>query len=510
MRGIADDAGLKRALLGEAKARGVALTPTDLARETEAIKASREARAGLESLRKAGAEVRYLVVDVRDTAAVTESLADVRRTWGPISGVIHAAGVLADKAIAEKTSEQFDRVFDTKVRGFASLLDATKEDPLSFLCVFSSVAARAGNPGQSDYALSNETIGRVAAAERVRRNGTCIVRSIGWGPWEGGMVTPGLKAMFESRGVPLISLEAGAQALVNELRTGATGHTETVIGGTLDGSSGLTTSALEREVLVTPRSMPFLESHRVHGKVVLPAVVVMEWFKRTAKELFPKLALVSCEDLRVLKGVVLSGDQAKVLVRCTSIDAADDTVLSFELVGENGARHYSARVRLTDASRVQPAPEAPQATDAQHQADRATKAYESALFHGPHFQALRAIGDSTGEGIEGTLTGARALGWDEGTYTTDPALLDGGLQLALLWGHERLGQRTLPTRIGELRVFRPGFIDGPVRTVLRAGAHDPLHTRSTVSWVDEKGRTIAVMDGVEMHVISDDPARDAA
>jgi hypothetical protein len=420
--------------------------------------------------------------------------------------------VLADKAIAEKTEEQFDRVFDTKIRGFAALLDATQNDPLDFLCVFSSVAARAGNPGQCDYALSNETLNRVAAAERVRRGGKCLVRSFGWGPWEGGMVTPGLRALFESRGVPLISLQAGAQALVDELRTGPTGHSELVIGGSLDGASGLSAPALERWRVVSTASMPFLDSHRVQGKVVLPAVVVMEWFKSTAQELFPQLALVSCEDLRVLKGVVLQGAEARVLIRCTGIEASDDTVLTFELLGENGARHYSARVRLTEASRLQPAPEIHEITeDGPHEASRAKSAYTDALFHGPLFQAIRAMGKSSGEGVVGTLSGARTLGWAEGTYATDPVLLDGGLQLALLWGRERLGARTLPTRIGELRVFRPGFIDGPVRTILRAGAHDPLHTRSTLAWIDDKGRTIAVMDGVEMHVIADETApRDAA
>jgi hypothetical protein len=424
--------------------------------------------------------------------------------------------VLADKAIAEKTDDQFDRVFDTKVRGLAALLDATRADPLELLCVFSSVAARAGNPGQSDYALSNETLNRVAAAERRRRGGTCIVRAIDWGPWEGGMVTPQLRAHFESRGVPLIPLAAGAQAFVDELRTGTAGPVEVLIGGTLGGEAQPGASALERRRTVTTKEMPFLESHRVNGKVVLPAVVVLEWFKRTAQELFPQLAVVACEDLRVLKGIVLhrADDTGEtVIVRCTGFRPGADTILSFELVGESGMRHYSASIRMAYASRIGRAPAPPQVPDdAPHEAARATRAYSEKLFHGPHFQALKAIGQSSREGITGTLTGGRALGWDEGAYATDPALLDGGLQLALLWAHERLGQRTLPTRIRTLRVFRPGLIDGPVRAVLRADAHDPLHTQSTLAWIDQAGETIALMEGLEMHVIADDDAsrRDAA
>ena len=40
-----------------------------------------------------------------------------------------------------------------------------------------------------------------------RREG-CAVVSIGWGPWDGGMVTPALAAHFKSMGVPLVPLGA--------------------------------------------------------------------------------------------------------------------------------------------------------------------------------------------------------------------------------------------------------------------------------------------------------------
>ena len=46
------------------------------------------------------------------------------------------------KLIAEKTDEQFDLVFNTKVEGLRSLLSATKDDPISMICLFSSTMAR--------------------------------------------------------------------------------------------------------------------------------------------------------------------------------------------------------------------------------------------------------------------------------------------------------------------------------------------------------------------------------
>ena len=142
---------------------------------------------------------------------------------------------MADKLIVDKTPAQFDRVFDTKVVGLRNLLAATSDDPLKVLCLFSSVAARTGNVGQADYAMANEVLNKVAISERARRGDRCVVKSLGWGPWEGGMVTPALKRHFESLGVELIGLDIGARMLVDELASPQVDHVEVVLGGFLGG-----------------------------------------------------------------------------------------------------------------------------------------------------------------------------------------------------------------------------------------------------------------------------------
>src|SRR4029079_12213557 len=90
---------------------------------------------------------------------------------------------------------------------------------LRLLCVFSSVAGRFGHAGQADYAMANATLSAVAEAEAARRGGA-VVRSIEWGPWDGGMVDAGLKAHFAREGVPLIGLEDGTRRFAAELAGG--------------------------------------------------------------------------------------------------------------------------------------------------------------------------------------------------------------------------------------------------------------------------------------------------
>jgi NAD(P)-dependent dehydrogenase (short-subunit alcohol dehydrogenase family) len=228
------DVELKRALLDHVRVQGIKLTPVQLQRQVSGIVAAREARASCEALRAAGAEVCYFETDIADASAVAEVVSRVRAEWGPIRGVVHAAGVLADKALHEKTDEQFLSVYRTKVDGFHALLAATRDEPLAAIACFSSVAARAGNAGQADYAAANEALNKLCQAEQHRRGSACLVRSINWGPWDGGMVSPGLKSHFASLGISLIPLQAGAEIFA-DLMTGLLPTTvECVVGANLN------------------------------------------------------------------------------------------------------------------------------------------------------------------------------------------------------------------------------------------------------------------------------------
>ena len=211
---------LRRALAEGARRDGRTLRPAEIAARTSAILAAREARANLDALGRTGAEVRYVAVDICDRRAVADALESIRAHWGPVTGIVHGAGAIADKLIADKTVEQFDTVFHTKVTGLASVLAACENDPLRVICLFSSVAARFGNAGQCDYAMANEVLNKVAYAQARRRNTGCVVKAIGWGPWAGGMVTPELRDAFERKGVPVIPLADGADFFVRELISG--------------------------------------------------------------------------------------------------------------------------------------------------------------------------------------------------------------------------------------------------------------------------------------------------
>ncbi|MGA1857291.1 SDR family oxidoreductase [Azospirillum sp. 11R-A] len=208
-----DEAAVRRALIA---GPGAGKPPREIEAMVRTILAANEARATLRRLEAAGARVRYCRADVRDAASVAQALATVRAEAGPISGIVHGAGVLADKRIGDKTREQFDAVFGTKVDGIANLLEATRQDPVRVICLFSSIASLHGNAGQCDYAMANAVLNAVARAEAARRP-DCTVKAIAWGPWDGGMVGPALKQHFRRLSVGLIAPDDGAAFMLREL-----------------------------------------------------------------------------------------------------------------------------------------------------------------------------------------------------------------------------------------------------------------------------------------------------
>ena len=505
---LESEADLKRGMMQLATQRGERLTPKELGARVSRVLADREVRQTLRQIQAAGAQARYESVDVRDVQSLSALLDQVRQQWGPITGLVHGAGVLADAWLTKKTREQFDRVFETKVDGLGVLLEATAQDPLKALCMFSSVAARSGNVGQSDYAMANEVLNKVALSEAAARGVGCVVKSLGWGPWEAGMVTPALKAMFQARGIALIPLQGGAQSFAYELLAMAS-SVELVLGGAVTAQGlqpPLPEPGARAQVFVHAEHQPFLNSHRIQGRAVLPVVLVMEWFARHASALRPGLQVVAVEQLRVLRGVPLERfeDEGHWLTIEAALVHEEPEVLAMTLLDEAGQRRFSARVRLSDG--VVASQQAPRVLGRQASAaapwDDVAQLYDSqrTLFHGPDFQVIEALSGYDEHGALARLRGTLQTSWAPQAQVTDPALLDGALQVALLWGLRALGAQTLPLGVGCYRRYQ-GQAHGPVTCQLVPRDVNKQRTLTDMKLVDASGQLVAELEGVEMFMV---------
>ena len=501
-RGLTTDAELKRALVANAAAQGLKPTPRQLEQQSQRIMADREVRATLAALTAAGSRVRYAAADVRNSSQLGALLDSARTEFGPITGLVHGAGVLADAPLHKKTLDEFDRVFETKVGGLCALLDATATDALKLVCLFSSVAARSGNVGQSDYAMANEVLNKVALAEQTRRGPACLVRALGWGPWDSGMVTPGLKAMFEARDISLIPLADGAQAFVSEVLDGATESPEVILGGGV--LAGPPTHPMPIEgrvarVVAHLARQPYLLDHRIEGNVVLPVVQALEWFVRMAEACRPEQRVDRLLDLKVLRGVTLHdfekhGDP--MLVRCAPVEDQPERLTCTLTDSSESAAYYSATVETGSGAAV--VPSVSTAALRGRQLNRGTCYRSGALFHGPAFQVLDSV-DCGDTSATASLYGATAAGWRGEGWATDPAALDGCLQLALVWSFEQLGRTVLPLKVGEVVPYRAGALGDGLRCVLSNGDVSNNRAVCDLDLVDAENLLVASLKRVELY-----------
>ncbi|WP_367387404.1 amino acid adenylation domain-containing protein [Bacillus vallismortis] len=180
----------------------------------------------LETLRSMGAEVVYREADVSDQRAVRRLMKEIKEKYGTLNGIIHGAGSIKDHFIVHKSNEEFQEVLQPKVSGLFHVDECSKDFPLDFFILFSSVSGSLGNAGQADYAAANTFMDAFAAYRRSlavskERFGSTI--SFNWPLWEEGGMQVGAEVeqrMLKTMGmVPMptdSALEAFYQGIASD------------------------------------------------------------------------------------------------------------------------------------------------------------------------------------------------------------------------------------------------------------------------------------------------------
>jgi NAD(P)-dependent dehydrogenase (short-subunit alcohol dehydrogenase family) len=211
------------------------LTPAEIEARVDGICKARAIRENLRAFESAGSIVEYHSLDIRDGAKLTELVEGVYDRLGRLDAVIHAAGVIEDHLIRDKDAESFARVFATKVLPAFTLARVLRPENLKFFGMFSSLSARFGNAGQADYGAANEVLNKLA--NHLDREWPGRVVAINWGPWDAGMVSDGLKAVYRQRGIRLISPDDGGKAFCDEIGRGRDSAPEVVLACDVDAIS---------------------------------------------------------------------------------------------------------------------------------------------------------------------------------------------------------------------------------------------------------------------------------
>ncbi|MGI2159305.1 phosphopantetheine-binding protein [Shewanella baltica] len=554
---------LKAAAIAHIQSLGEKPTPKQVDALVWPVQSSLEITSALQAFTAVGASAEYLSLDVNNPDAIASTIVPITEL-SPITGIIHGAGVLADKHIQDKTLDELARVYGTKVTGISNLLAALDLNKVKLIALFSSAAGFYGNTGQSDYAMSNDILNK-AALQLAQQLPNAKVMSFDWGPWDGGMVNPALKKMFIDRGVYVIPLKAGAELFASQLlsNTGA----QLLVGTDMQGSAphddtsnkvqetegsnlkkpkaDLTTdesgphallNAVKLQRTLDPKAMIFIEDHCINGNPVLPTVCAIQWMREAA---FDVLKLpVKVQSYKLLKGIIFD----TAVLQNGALESAAPITLELELapialtdkaakdtdeclsgqfsalISFEGRPQYQAILVVDDA--VDDAANDYFATNSKATAfdahslaglsaiTTASSLYsDGTLFHGPRLQGIESVVKFDDTSLVAKVSLPHVALADCGSFV--PNLAPKGsqafaedllLQAMLVWARLKYGAASLPSSIGEFISHAPFAFGDKGYLVLEVVKHSGRALEANIALYHQDGRLSCEMNNAKVTI----------
>lgn len=138
----------------------------------------------LVELESIGAEVAVFAADSSDVAQMKKVFRSAKARFGPVNGVIHAAGNTSAQgfgSLKQTDHEMIEGQFRPKVQGLKALEDALTDSKLDFVALTSSLSAVLGGLGLLSYAAANCYLDAVAAQRN--QESTVPWISVNWDAW---------------------------------------------------------------------------------------------------------------------------------------------------------------------------------------------------------------------------------------------------------------------------------------------------------------------------------------
>ena len=500
-RSVTDRDGLKRDLAERIASRGERATPALIERELARLERAKAAADTIDAIRRAGGTARWHQVDLTDGEAVAAVLGEVRKSHARVDVLLHAAGLEISHTLDTKPAREFDLVFDVKSDGWFNLLHGLGDTPLGTAVVFSSIAGRFGNGGQTDYSAANDLLCKSIANLRNTRPGTRGV-AIDWTAWANiGMASRGsIPKMMALAGIDTLPPEIGVPIVKREITAAGEGG-EVVVAGSLgllvaerDGfdpvaaRAGLAAPAGPMLGAVTgwtladgltvhtdldPTEQSFLDHHRLDGTPVLPGVMGIEGFAEVASASAAGWTPVAVEDVAFLAPCKFFRDEPRGLDfvsqpwRDGEALIADCRLIASRSLAnqpEQVTTHFTGRVRLSrTAAPPRTSDPAAEASGPVVGADDIYRIY----FHGPAYQVLDAAWRG-GDRVVGRLAEHLPPNHrpDDAPLLVEPRLIELCFQTAGILELGTTGRLALPLRVGKVSLYPVTDQVGPWKAVV--------------------------------------------
>ena len=509
-QGCDDETELKRRIMDALKAEGEKPTPVLVNTRLRGIKSEREITKTLLQISVSGGKAEYISADVTNSEALKEKVAPAVEKLGNITGLIHGAGVLADKPIHKKTENDFNRVLNTKIEGLEAMLSLVNKETLEYLVMFSSAAGFYGNNGQSDYSVANEILNKTAYQFR-HYYPQCHVVSFNWGPWDGGMVTAELKRYFKERNVEIIPIEEGVEIFGSELHQERADTIQLLVGSSMRSDVDKTNTPLRTFLINTELLLednPFLNDHVIGDDPVLPSATALSWMANICERINPSHTFFECDNFQVLKGIVFDKSQAdsyqvdvKELSNDDNISRLQVTISSSKEDGKP-VWHYRANISVAKET-----PEVPLYTQSDLNETQNTTGEtlysDGTLFHGSLFQGIEKVVNTSMKKLTLLCNLDKIKDKEQGQFpisSINPFATDLMFQAMLVWVREHRHLGSLPLKFLKVMSYKTIPNKKDFYISLDVDSTSETNMKADVVIHDQKGNVYSRAFGAEVTV----------
>ncbi len=279
----------------------------------------------LSRLADGGARCRYVRADVCNSDAIARAVSEVQHALGPVTAVIHAAGLNNPKLLDALSAEDFARTVRPKISGLKNVLAAVEPDRLRLLVSFGSIIADAGMPGQTDYAVANDWLARMTEQWHAS-HGHCRCLAIDWSVWQSvgmGKRLGRIEALMQQGVTPIPTDEGLAQ--MHRLLCSTDAPSRVIVAGRFGSPPTLGARRgslplwrfIERPIVdypgielvvdaeVSAVTDPYVREHALHGECLFPAVMGIEGMSQAAAALLGERAPRSIRDIAFHRPIVV-------------------------------------------------------------------------------------------------------------------------------------------------------------------------------------------------------------
>jgi acyl transferase domain-containing protein/thioesterase domain-containing protein len=439
------------------------------------------------AIRALGSQVEIFRCDLADEASVAQALDKIRNTLTAVNVVIHAAGVMDDGPIENKSLSDMRRILEPKIAG-ANYLDKLIEEPLDAFILFSSVSSSLGLPGQVDYTAANAFLDAFALDRSTRKPGRTLV--VNWNAWRD------------------IGMTARASEEQQRGRAPSTVVAHPALDGYSDDSTGRT--------FVTDFTVDkywLLSEHRIKNGMALLSGTAFVELARAAFSVGRAPEPLEIRDLTFQTPFqVEEGETRRLVIRVspegetremTMRTAGDDPRSLGHVIGDvrpyTGDTPAPVDLAAIAARCVTEQNLSRGGTDNQHFVD-----------FGPRWENIRSMRYGNSEALLELALDAKFAG-DLEHYHLHPALLDmaTGASQRLIPGFDEIGDFYVPVAYGRLRLFgrMPQHFYSHVRLRSETGNGEAFFD---VTLVDPEGRVFCEISHFEMRRIDPSSALRAA